>query len=139
MQCEGDRQRAKGRGRWADTRNWTFDFDSNLPAGQRCRFTLKSDFGASGQPIDGQRQFEFNTGGPAVLASLPRAGDTTIDEEQVFVLALDAPLASGTLSGAWCEAAGVNERIPVRVIPRKRHARFSKQIAMPPINSSPCT
>src|SRR4051812_28780265 len=43
VQCEGNPERSKGRGRWADTRNWIFDFDSNLPAGQRCRFTLKSD------------------------------------------------------------------------------------------------
>src|SRR6185437_16633013 len=32
---------AQGKGRWADTRNWVFDFDADLDAGIRCRFTLK--------------------------------------------------------------------------------------------------
>ena len=33
---------AKGRGRWADMKNWVYDFDSDLPAGVRCSFTLKA-------------------------------------------------------------------------------------------------
>jgi len=32
----------KGKGRWADARNWVYDFDRDLPAGVRCGFTLKS-------------------------------------------------------------------------------------------------
>lgn len=119
VQCDGDPQRSKGRGRWADTRNWTFDFESALPAGLRCRFTLRDDFKASGQRLEGQREFAFHTGGPAALASLPRERGGEIDEEQVFVLALDAPVDAATLSGAWCEAAGINERIPVSVVPEK--------------------
>ncbi len=119
VRCEGDPQRSQGRGRWADTRNWTFDFDSALPAGLRCRFALRDDFKAHGQALQGQREFAFHTGGPAALASLPRERSESIDEEQAFVLALDAPLDSATLNGAWCEAAGVNERIPVRAIPEK--------------------
>src|SRR5687767_6559097 len=43
VQCDGDAARLKGRGRWADTRNWSYDFESDLPAGQRCRFTLKTE------------------------------------------------------------------------------------------------
>src|SRR5690349_15608514 len=38
--CEGDASRLKGRGRWADTKNWIYDFENDLPAGQRCRFAL---------------------------------------------------------------------------------------------------
>ena len=37
----------------------------------------------------GQR-FEFSTGGPAILRSLPYEG-SRIDENQVFILGLDAP------------------------------------------------
>src|SRR4051812_18707050 len=44
VKCEGDADKVKGRGRWADTRNWIYDFDADLPAGQRCRFTIKPDF-----------------------------------------------------------------------------------------------
>ena len=32
----------KGKGRWADPKNWVYDFDRDLPAGVRCGFTLKS-------------------------------------------------------------------------------------------------
>src|SRR5688572_20990686 len=53
-QCDGDAAEVKGRGRWADTRNWVYDFENDLPAGQRCRFTIKADFKAvNGQPTEG--------------------------------------------------------------------------------------
>src|SRR5688572_6724359 len=39
---------APGKGRWADTRNWVYDFDADLPAGLRCQFTLKDDVSAVG-------------------------------------------------------------------------------------------
>ena len=32
---------APGRGRWADARNWVYDFEAELPAGRVCHFTLK--------------------------------------------------------------------------------------------------
>jgi hypothetical protein len=82
---------AKGHGRWADTRNWVYDFDDDLPAGLVCRFTLKDDVRThAGEAVTGTREFTFSTGGPAIRASLPDEG-STIDGEQVFVLALDAP------------------------------------------------
>ena len=37
----------------------------------------------------------------------------------MFLLALDAKPDSGSLSDAWCEAAGINERIPVKVLSEK--------------------
>ena len=120
VQCDGDAARLKGRGRWVDTRNWSYDFESDLPAGQRCRFTLKPDVKAvSGQAVEGGREFGFHTGGPAVLASMPRSGNEGIDDEQVFLLALDAPVDPGSLGDAWCEAAGVGERIPLKVLSEK--------------------
>ena len=33
---------AKGHGRWADERNWIYDFDDDLPAGVRCTFKLRN-------------------------------------------------------------------------------------------------
>ena len=36
VRCEGDPERLKGRGRWADQKNWVYDFAADLPAGQRC-------------------------------------------------------------------------------------------------------
>lgn len=120
VQCEGDPERTRGRGRWADARNWSYDFDADLPAGQRCRFTLNAGLKtAAGAAVDGKREFTFNTGGPAVMTSLPREGTWGIDEEQVFLLALDAPADPASFAGAWCEAAGINERIPAKLLPEK--------------------
>src|SRR4051812_8284221 len=118
--CEGDAKRLKGRGRWADTKNWIYDFENDLPAGQRCRFVLKTDIkSAAGQPVQGQREYAFNTGGPAVIMSLPREGEEVVDEEQVFLLALDAPVEGASLANAWCEAGGINERIPLTLLGEK--------------------
>ena len=36
IECAG-----KGRGRWADARNWLYDFDQDLPAGIECSFKTK--------------------------------------------------------------------------------------------------
>lgn len=117
VRCNGDPDQLKGRGRWADQRNWVYDFDENLPAGQICRFTLNSNLkSAAGQPLEGGREFSFHTGGTSILASLPEDGYQQIDEDQSFVLALDAPLEAGSLSNAWCEAAGINERIPLKLL-----------------------
>jgi alpha-2-macroglobulin len=115
--CEGDPAAHKGRGRWADATNWIFDFEADLPSGQRCTFTARPDLKtAAGQPITGTRTFSFNTGGPTVMTAQPREGHSAIDEEQTFILAFDGPVDPASLGNAWCEAGGVNERIPVQVV-----------------------
>src|SRR5690348_14968135 len=67
---------ARGKGRWADTRDWVYDFDADLDAGIRCRFTVKPGLKSlSGAPVaSGSRSFRFETGGPAIMGSLPRDG-----------------------------------------------------------------
>src|SRR6266705_2340659 len=76
----------KGKGRWADMRNWVYDFDRDLPAGVRCTFTLKSGLTSlDGKPLAAGERFVFSTGGPAILRSLPWEG-ARIDENQIFVL-----------------------------------------------------
>lgn len=118
VQCEGDAGRLKGTGRWADARNWVYDFEVDLPAGQRCKFSLKPGLkSASGEPVAGKQEFAFHTGGPAVMRSLPGEGEAMIDDEQWFLLAFDAPVDAGSLEkGAWCEADGINERIPLKLL-----------------------
>lgn len=109
----------KGSGRWADPRNWVYDFDRDLPAGVRCRFTLKVDLTTeSGEAVTTQN-FEFSTGGPAILAQMPEEG-AQIDEEQVFVLGLDAPAtAESVLANTWCDVKGVREKIGVKIVEGK--------------------
>ncbi len=107
----------KGKGRWADTKNWVYDFDRDLPAGVRCSFTVKPGITAlDGTPLAAGQRFEFNTGGPAIVRNLPWE-DSRIDENQVFILGLDAPVSADTISThAYCIAAGVNEKIGVRLV-----------------------
>jgi uncharacterized protein YfaS (alpha-2-macroglobulin family) len=107
----------KGTGRWADPRNWVYDFARDLPAGVRCTFTVNSGLtDVDGAAVAGGQRFDFTTGGPAILRSLPYEG-SRIDENQVFVLGLDAPAKPETiLANARCVAAGVNEEIGVRLV-----------------------
>ncbi len=45
---------APGKGRWADGRNWVYDFDADLPAGLRCTFRLKPNLEAlDGRAVSG--------------------------------------------------------------------------------------
>jgi alpha-2-macroglobulin len=109
---------APGKGRWADTRDWVFDFDADLDAGMRCRFTLKPGLeSVSGARVRGRRAFGFETGGPAITESLPRDGWEEIDEEQVFLLRLDTRAQRASIEAhAYCAVDGLAERIPVRVL-----------------------
>ncbi|MDD5330503.1 MAG: MG2 domain-containing protein [Sulfuricella sp.] len=108
---------AKGTARWADTRNWVYDFDRDLPAGVACKFKLKSDIKTlEGAALGGETKFSFSTGGPAVIRSVPYEG-SNIDERQIFILGLDAPATrESVLDHAWCGAQGFNEKIGVRLV-----------------------
>ena len=108
---------AKGTARWADSRNWIFDFEQDLPAGANCRFRLKNNTKTlSGTALGGTREYAFTTGGPAIHQSLPYEG-SAIDEEQVFLLGLDAPAdRDSILANAYCEIQGVKERVSVRFV-----------------------
>ena len=108
---------AKGRQHWVDDKNWVYDFERDLKAGVICEFTLRSDLKTlAGETMNGQRKFTFNTGGPAIIQSNPREG-WNIDEEQAFILALDAEAKESTvLEHAYCSVEGVNERVNVRII-----------------------
>jgi hypothetical protein len=109
---------APGHGRWADARNWVYDFDADLGAGLRCAFTLKPGVTASdGRAVVGKRAFAFDTGGPAIVDSFPHEGWQEIDEDQVFLLKLDAPATPESVAErAWCVIDGVAERVPVAVL-----------------------
>ncbi len=108
---------APGRGRWIDSRNWVYDFDEDLPGGLRCRFALRAGLeDAQGLTVGGTRSFEFDTGGPAILQSEPWEG-SQVDEEQVFLLGLDAPATRASIeANAHCRVDGVVEAIDVEVL-----------------------
>lgn len=107
-----------GAGRWVDSRTWVYDFDRDLPAGVRCSFHLRDGVTSlSGAPVGGERDFGFDTGGPSVRASIPYAGNESIEEEQAFVLSVDAePTETSMLTHVWFTVEGLPEKIGVRAV-----------------------
>ena len=107
----------KGQTRWADGKNWIYDFDRDLPAGVECEFTLKAGLKTvAGRAVSGQQQFSFSTGGPAVRMSYPSEG-SGIDEEQAFILLLDAEATEDSvLANVSCSVEGINERVGVKIV-----------------------
>jgi uncharacterized protein YfaS (alpha-2-macroglobulin family) len=116
---------AKGHGHWADSRNWIYDFDADLPAGLKCDFSTRAGLKAmSGSAVAGAR-FDFNTGGPAIVVSSPREGIEDIDEDQVFLLGLDAVADMASVrEHAYCNIKGLGERVPLQVIEGKERERI---------------
>jgi alpha-2-macroglobulin len=119
---------ATGTGRWADDKNWVYDFEKDLPSGISCEFILKPDLRTlSGRQMTGQQQFSFSTGGPAIRESVPYEGSEYIDEDQAFVLTLDAePVEESVLSHASCSIEGINERVGIRVLKGEERDKILK-------------
>ncbi len=118
----------KGTGRWADTKNWVFDFDGNLPAGMRCTFRLRPDLKTlAGKELKGQDKFTFSTGGPSVIRSNPYQGSAHIDEEQIFILYLDAePDKTSVEKNAAFSVEGIQDYIGIRIIDGKERDEILK-------------
>lgn len=107
-----------GTARWIDSRTWSFDFGQDLPAGVGCTFTIRAGARSlAGNPVEGQQVFAFNTGGPAVVRSSPFEGSAGIDEDQAFVLALDAEVTEASvLEHVYFAIPGLAEGIGVRLV-----------------------
>jgi uncharacterized protein YfaS (alpha-2-macroglobulin family) len=108
----------KGTSRWADGKNWVFDFDKDLPAGIRCEFKLKPGLKTlSGKEVVGQKVFSFSTGGPSIRASIPYEGSRWLDEEQIFILTLDAePMNESVIQNVFFSVEGIQDRIGIKII-----------------------
>ena len=111
----------KGTGRWADGKNWVFDFERDLPAGVRCEFKLKQGLKTlSGKEITGQKIFSFSTGGPAIKASTPYEGSQSLDEEQIFILTLDSePDEASVIQHVFFSIEGIQDRVGIGFITGK--------------------
>ena len=107
-----------GAARWIDSRNWSFDFDHDLPAGIRCSFKVRAGLKSlAGNAITGTSTFSFDTGGPAITDSRPWSGSNGIDEQQAFVLVLDTePDESSVLEHAGFSVESMPERIGVTIM-----------------------
>ncbi len=103
---------------WVDSRTWVYDFARDLPAGVRCTFLLRSGLmSIAGEEVIGQRAFAFSTGGPAIRSSIPPEDASEIDEEQAFILVLDAEATDESMLALVSFAVeGLPERVGVRLL-----------------------
>src|SRR5262245_22693634 len=118
----------KGTPRWVDERNWIYDFDRDLPAGVRCEFRVKNSLKTlAGRQITGPQRFSFSTGGPAIVQSNPGEGAEAIDEEQIFILQLDAEAAEDSvLANVSFSVDGLVERVGARIISGRQRDEILK-------------
>ncbi|MBF0178180.1 MAG: alpha-2-macroglobulin [Magnetococcales bacterium] len=133
-----------GKGRWVDSHNWVYDFARDLPGGIRCTFTASPNLHTlAGAPVTGNNRFSFSTGGPTILRSLPGFRNM-VDEEQTFILFLDAQADEASVSkNMTCDVAGMGEKIGVRVLqgkertevlqkhPDLQNGRLQRQLSRP--------
>jgi uncharacterized protein YfaS (alpha-2-macroglobulin family) len=110
-----------GTARWVDSSTWAYDFARDLPAGVQCTFRLVHGLMTlAGKPLIGQQVFTFSTGGPAITASTPPEGNEGIEEEQAFLLVLDAaPTEASLLQHVSFSVEGITERIGIRLVTGK--------------------
>lgn len=118
----------KGSERWADGKNWVYDFERDLPAGIICEFTLKPDTRTlAGKEIQGRKKFFFSTGGPAVRSISPYAGSNSIAEDNAFLIELDSEVSEeSVLSNVFFLVEGINERIGVNIISGELKQQISR-------------
>lgn len=113
-----------GNGHWADPTTFVWEFARPLPAGLSCAAKLVDDLkDAAGGAISGTRRFPVDSGGPAVLAVLPRENGA-IEEDQSFIVAVSGPIDRASVAaGAYCAVEGLGERIPIDLMPADTVAR----------------
>ena len=121
---------ASGTARWADERNWIYDFSQDVEPGTRCEFNVKPDFRtSSGASITGKTRFQFNTGGPSVSRVMP-SEQSSIEEDQIFIVyQTGAATESSLRQHVYCEIEGVHERVPVKLVTGEIRQRLLKEFA----------
>ncbi len=112
-----------GKGRWTNARNWVWEMERPLHSGERCEFELRPNLTAlNGERVTGKQQFSFFAPGPWPRSIVPPP-ETTVDENQIFLISVGGgllPRADSVENALWCEADGVGNRIPVRVVPESQ-------------------
>lgn len=109
-----------GEGRWVDARTWAWQMSRPLQPGERCVFTLKPESTAlAGDPLTGQRRFEFFGAPPRPWRIIPGAG-AYVEEDAAFAINPGGPLDPASFDqNLWCEADGVGHRIPARPVAKE--------------------
>jgi uncharacterized protein YfaS (alpha-2-macroglobulin family) len=119
----------KGQGRWVNARTWAWQLARPLELGERCEFSVRGGLTAlNGEVVTGKGRFEFVASGPWPRSVLPRPGGE-VDEEQAFIIDGGAPLKPASVeSSIWCEAEGVGNRIPVRLLAEAQRTELLKRL-----------
>ncbi|WP_158218982.1 Ig-like domain-containing alpha-2-macroglobulin family protein [Roseateles aquatilis] len=110
-----------GKGRWSNDREWIFDFSQPLPAGAKCKVSVKEDFRPTAPNASpnwtGRREYAFQLAAPTIRQIRPWEG-SRIEEDQRFLLQLSGAAKAATIaSNVWCESQAVGERIPSVLYP----------------------
>lgn len=107
-----------GKARWADTKNWMYDFETELPAGTRCVFKLKANLKTfSGKSVYGKREWILNTGGASIFQTRPYENSSYVQEDQAFILVLDGEIReSSVLKNAYFKVDGLEEKIALDIV-----------------------
>jgi alpha-2-macroglobulin len=124
-----------GSGRWVDDKTWVYDFAKDLPPGTQCSVAPHPGIrSVAGTAIAADARFGFSTGGPAVVRAYPSPGEwSKIEEEQVFALLLNGPATADSIARfAYCEFAGVGERVPVRIVGGATRDAILKAVGLVP-------
>ena len=108
-----------GSGRWVNATNWVYDFERDLPPGVRCAVRIATGLkSVAGKTYAGKPEYRFETGGPIVISARPSGGQ--VEEDQVFALRFNGAATAGSIrEHSWCQAEGLGERIPVRLLTGK--------------------
>ncbi len=106
-----------GKARFIDSSTWVYEFESELPGGVVCKFDVSGEIKSlKGTALTGDRSFSFHTGGPSILYTSPYSGNT-INEDQIFVLNLDAkPDLDSVKKFAYFSITELSNRIPVDIV-----------------------
>jgi hypothetical protein len=109
---------AKAPGRWVDARTFAVDLAAPLPGGLRCTYTLSAGLkDAAGARVAGRTSFAFDTGGPNIRSAVPQEDGGAIEEDAVFLLALNAtPTPASVAEHASCAIEGVGEAVPLDLL-----------------------
>jgi len=115
--------------RWADGKNWVYDFDRDLPAGTVCTFSLKPYLKTlSGKPVAGQTEVLLINRRTAVNEVIPDEGSEHISEDQIFVLKLAAEAEEeSVLANVFCSIEGIQEKIGIRRISGEEKEQIVKE------------
>ncbi|MCA3182124.1 MAG: alpha-2-macroglobulin, partial [Cupriavidus sp.] len=118
-----------GSGRWVNATNWVYDFERDLPPGVRCTVQIASSLkSVAGKVYAGKSEYRFETGGPIVISARPSGG--LVEEDQVFALRFNGAATAGSIRAhAWCQAEGLGERIPVRLLTGKERDSVIEALA----------